>query len=418
LVNFYSESLFNFLMREHDSLYSWTRLFIALLLATVGNIGMWVVVIVLPDIQQEFKIDRGTASIPFAFTMVGFAIGNWVMGHVVDRYGITKTIILAATVNTAGYIAAMYVNNVYSLSILQFFIGLGTAAAFGPLIADTSHWFLKRRGIAVALIASGNYFSGAIWPPLFNSTLQSDGWRDVYWILALSTVFIMIPLSFLLTKKISEETARISDAASSDKRQNVSISPKALTILLSIAGIGCCVAMSMPQVHIVAFCIDLGFGPAVGAEMLSLMLIGGIISRLINGILADKLGGVYTLLIGSTLQCIALFLYLPFDGLVSLYIVSLVFGLSQGGIVPSYAIIIREYLPGVDAGTRVGFVMMCTIMGMAIGGWMSGWIYDLTGSYAAAFWNGIVWNFLNIAIVLFLITRNRKSKIMRLQTAV
>ncbi len=405
-------------MREHDSLYSWTRLFIALLLATVGNIGMWVVVIVLPDIQQEFKIDRGTASIPFALTMVGFAIGNWVMGHVVDRYGITKTIILAATVNTAGYIAAMYVNNVYFLSILQFFIGLGTAAAFGPLIADTSHWFLKRRGIAVALIASGNYFSGAIWPPLFNSTLQSDGWRDVYWILALSTVFIMIPLSFLLTKKISEETARISDAASSDKRQNVSISPKALTVLLSIAGIGCCIAMSMPQVHIVAFCIDLGFGPAVGAEMLSLMLIGGIISRLINGILADKLGGVYTLLIGSTLQCIALFLYLPFDGLVSLYIVSLVFGLSQGGIVPSYAIIIREYLPGVDAGTRVGFVMMCTIMGMAIGGWMSGWIYDLTGSYAAAFWNGIVWNFMNIAIVLFLITRNRKSKIMRLQTAV
>ena len=405
-------------MREHDSLYSWTRLLIALLLATVGNIGMWVVVIVLPDIQQEFKIDRGTASIPFALTMVGFAIGNWVMGHVVDRYGITKTIILAATVNTAGYIAAMYVNNVYYLSILQFFIGLGTAAAFGPLIADTSHWFLKRRGIAVALIASGNYFSGAIWPPLFNSTLQSDGWRDVYWILALSTVFIMIPLSFLLAKKISEETARISDAASSDKRQNVSISPKALTILLSIAGIGCCVAMSMPQVHIVAFCIDLGFGPAVGAEMLSLMLIGGIISRLINGLIADKLGGVYTLLIGSTLQCIALFLYLPFDGLVSLYIVSLVFGLSQGGIVPSYAIIIREYLPGADAGTRVGFVMMCTIMGMAIGGWMSGWIYDLTGSYAAAFWNGIVWNFLNIAIVLFLITRNRKSKIMRLQTAV
>ena len=405
-------------MREHDSLYSWTRLFIALLLATVGNIGMWVVVIVLPDIQQEFKIDRGTASIPFALTMVGFAIGNWVMGHVVDRYGITKTIIFAATVNTAGYIAAMYVNNVYSLSILQFFIGLGTAAAFGPLIADTSHWFLKRRGIAVALIASGNYFSGAIWPPLFNNTLQSDGWRDVYWILALSTVFIMIPLSFLLAKKISEETARISDAASSDKRQNVSISPKALTILLSIAGIGCCVAMSMPQVHIVAFCIDLGFGPAVGAEMLSLMLVGGIISRLINGLIADKLGGVYTLLIGSTLQCIALFLYLPFDGLVSLYIVSLVFGLSQGGIVPSYAIIIREYLPGADAGTRVGFVMMCTIMGMAIGGWMSGWIYDLTGSYAAAFWNGIVWNFLNIAIVLFLITRNRKSKIVSLQTAV
>jgi len=405
-------------MKEHDSLYSWFRLLIALLVATVGNIGMWVVVIILPDIQQEFSIDRSTASIPFALTMVGFAIGNGVMGRVVDHYGITKTIILAAIINTVGYIAAMQVNNVYLLSILQFFIGFGTAASFGPLIADTSHWFLKRRGIAVALIASGNYFSGAIWPPLFNSALQSDGWRDVYGILALATIFIMVPLSFLLTKKISEETSRVSDAASENRRSSVNISPKMLTILLSIAGVGCCVAMSMPQVHIVAFCIDLGYGPAVGAEMLSLMLIGGIISRLINGLLADKLGGVYTLLIGSTLQCIALFLYLPFDGLVSLYIVSAVFGLSQGGIVPSYAIIIREYLPSAEAGTRVGFVMMCTIMGMAIGGWMSGWIYDITGSYAAAFWNGIIWNFLNIGIVLFLIMRNRNSKFKGLQPAV
>ena len=403
-------------MKEHDSLYSWFRLIIALLVATVGNIGMWVVVIVLPDIQQEFAIDRSTASIPFALTMVGFAIGNGVMGRVVDSYGITKTIILAAIINTVGYILAMQVTNVYLLSILQFIIGFGTAASFGPLIADTSHWFLKRRGIAVALIASGNYFSGAIWPPLFNNALQADGWRDVYGILAMATIFIMIPLSFLLTKKISEETFRVSDAASESNRANVNISPRMLTILLSLAGIGCCVAMSMPQVHIVAFCIDLGYGPAVGTEMLSLMLIGGIISRLINGLLADKLGGVYTLLIGSTLQCIALFLYLPFDGLVSLYVVSAVFGLSQGGIVPSYAIIIREYLPSAEAGARVGFVMMCTIMGMAIGGWMSGWIYDITGSYTAAFWNGIIWNFLNIAIVIFLITRNRNSKISGLQT--
>ena len=183
-------------MKEHDSLYSWFRLLIALLVATVGNIGMWVVVIILPDIQQEFTIDRSTASIPFALTMVGFAIGNGVMGRIVDNYGITKTIILAAVINTIGYIAAMQVNNVYLLSILQFFIGFGTAASFGPLIADTSHWFLKRRGIAVALIASGNYFSGAIWPPLFNGALQSDGWRDVYGILAIATIFIMIPFNF------------------------------------------------------------------------------------------------------------------------------------------------------------------------------------------------------------------------------
>jgi MFS family permease len=183
--------------------------------------------------------------------------------------------------------------------------------------------------------------------------------------------------------------------------------------MLSLAGLGCCVAMSMPQVHIVAFCVDLGYGPAAGSEMLSLMLFGGIVSRLVSGILADRLGGLNTLLIGSTLQCVALFLYLPFDGLVPLYVISLIFGLSQGGIVPSYAIIVREYLPGTSAGEKVGLVMMATILGMALGGWISGWIYDLTGSYQIAFWNGIIWNFMNIGIVIILLIRSRSLRNMR-----
>jgi MFS family permease len=165
--------------------------------------------------------------------------------------------------------------------------------------------------------------------------------------------------------------------------------------------------MSMPQVHIVAYCVDLGYGPAVGAQMLSLMLLGGVGSRLLSGLIADKLGGVKTLLIGSTLQCLALFLYLPAGGLVSLYVVSLIFGLSQGGIVPSYALIVREYMPAKEAGERVGFVLMATIMGMALGGWLSAWIYDLSGSYQLAFINGIIWNGLNIAIMLWLLMRSR-----------
>ena len=160
-------------------------------------------------------------------------------------------------------------------------------------------------------------------------------------------------------------------------------------VLLIIAGVACCVAMSMPQVHIVALCVDLGYGPTVGAEMLSIMLLGGVASRLVSRLLADRLGGVRTLLIGSVLQCNALFLYLPFDGLASLYLVSLVFGLSQGGIVPSYAVIVREYMPAREAGARVGTVIMSTIIGMALGGWMSGWIYDISGSYQLAFINGI-----------------------------
>ena len=191
------------------------------------------------------------------------------------------------------------------------------------------------------------------------------------------------------------------DKAASLSTGSIGLSSGTICVLLAIAGIGCCVAMSMPQVHIVALCVDLGYGPAVGAEMLSLMLLGGVASRIASGLIADRLGGVRTLLIGSGLQCAALFLYLPFDGMVSLYVVSAVFGLSQGGIVPSYAIIVREYLPARQAGRWVGLVIMATIFGMALGGWMSGWIYDMSGSYQWAFLNGIAWNFLNLGIITF-----------------
>ena len=175
-----------------------------------------------------------------------------------------------------------------------------------------------------------------------------------------------------------------------------------LQTLLIIAGFSCCVAMSMPQVHIVAYCADLGFGPARGAEMLSLMLGLGVVSRIASGWIADHIGGAATLLVGSGLQCLALMLYLPFDGLMSLYVVSALFGLSQGGIVPSYAIIVRENFPAREAGARVGLVIMATIVGMAAGGWLTGAIFDLTGSYQTAFLHGIGWNVLNLAIALWL----------------
>jgi MFS family permease len=175
--------------------------------------------------------------------------------------------------------------------------------------------------------------------------------------------------------------------------------------LLCVAGVACCVAMSMPQVHIVAYCSDLGYGAARGAEMLSLMLACGIVSRLVSGWICDRIGGVRTLLLGSALQGTALLLFLPFDGLVPLYVVSALFGLFQGGIVPSYAIIVREYFPPAQAGVRVGAVIMATLLGMALGGWMSGKVFDLTGSYQAAFWNGIAWNLLNLSIATWIYFR-------------
>ncbi len=394
----------------HDSRYSWLRLLVTLAIATVANVGMWAVIVVMPAIETQFGASRAEAAMPYTLAMIGFGLGNMWLGQVVDRLGVTRALIGAAGLSAISYLLATWAPTITMLSGAHLLLGLGAAVGFGPLIADISHWFLRRRGIAVALVASGNYLSGAIWPTLLSGILARDGWQQVYLTLAIITVMTVIPLSLLLRRQIPAEAQSTAAAAARINAHSVGLSPRTLQYVLGLAGIGCCVAMSMPQVHIVSYCVGLGYGPAVGAEMLSLMLMGGALSRIVSGLVADKLGGVHTLLIGSVLQCVALFLFLPYDGMVPLYVISLLFGLAQGGIVPSYALVVREYMPPQEAGARVGFVLMMTILGMALGGWMSGWIYDATGQYALAFVNGILWNGLNIAIVLMLLHRSRPRR--------
>lgn len=390
-----------------DTRVSWARLALALLVSLIGSAGMWTIILILPDVQAEFGVSRAGASLPYTATMIGFALGNYLIGRAVDRFGLATSLAATAVLMGAAYGAALMAPTIGILATAQFFIGFGSAASFGPLIADVSQWFLKRRGLAVAIAASGNYISGAIWPMLLAGVLAEDGWRSAYVVVALACVVVMLPLTWTLRKGLPEGAMATSDAAAALRASKTGLSARALTLLLAMAGIGCCVAMAMPQVHIVAYCVDLGYGPAVGGEMLSLMLLFGVASRLVLGVMADRLGGVMTLLIGSTLQMLALFLYLPTSGLTSLYLVSMVFGLSQGGIVPSYAVIVREYLPAREAGARVGFVIMSTIVGMALGGWLSGVIYDVTGSYQWAFLNGIGFNALNVGVVLYILLRSR-----------
>ncbi|MGC1664489.1 MAG: MFS transporter, partial [Bradyrhizobium sp.] len=267
------------------------------------------------------------------------------------------------------------------------------------------HWFDRYRGLAVAIAASGNYIGGTIWPPIISWGMQSNGWRPTHIAIGIFTAVAMT-LALIVLRFLMGSEQRRSHVDAALPRVDLRLSTNALTAILSLASIACCVAMSMPQVHIVAYCGDLGYGVARGAEMLSLMLGFGIISRIGSGFLADRIGGIRTLLIGSIAQGSALLLYLFFDGLTSLYIISAMFGLFQGGIVPSYAIIVREAMPASEAATRIGIVIFASVFGMSFGGWISGVIFDATGSYAAAFLNGLGWNALNITIMVGLLLRS------------
>jgi MFS family permease len=384
------------------------RLTAAVVLGTVGSVGMWSVPVALPAVQTSFGVARGDASLPFTLAMMGFAFGGVVMGRLSDRLGIVPPIAVGAVAVSLGYIAAGLATNLWLFALAYALVGFGTSATFGPMMADLSQWFTRRRGIAVAIASSGNYIAGTIWPPVIEHFIARDGWRATHIGIGVFCVLAILPLLLALRRKTPAHSASVGATALA-AQGSLGISPGALQGLLCVAGLACCVAMSMPQVHIVAYCGDLGYGPARGAEMLSLMLGFGIVSRLATGLIADRVGGLPTLLLGSTLQGVALLLYLFFDGLTSLFVISALFGLFQGGIVPSYAIIVREYFPPREAGTRIGLVIMATLFGMALGGWMSGAIFDYAGSYRAAFANGLAWNLVNVTIATWLLWRGTRK---------
>src|SRR6186997_1663601 len=268
-----------------DSPTAWFRLVVAMVISTIGGVGMWSIMVALPTIQTDFGVSRANASLPFTMVMFGFAGGGVLMGRLADRFGIA------------------------------------CSASFGPLMADISHWFIRRRGIAVSLAAVGNYIAGTIWPPLLQHFIATSGWRATHIVVGLFCLVTMLPLVLFMRRRIEDHHSDEPSAAAAQRQAAMPLSPMALQVLLCIAGVACCVAMAMPQVHIVAYCGDLGYGIARGAEMLSMMLGFGIISRLISGLIADRIGGAGTLILGSSLQCLALIFYLPFDGLTSLYVV-------------------------------------------------------------------------------------------------
>lgn len=396
-------------MYSVESRYAWWRLAASTAISTLGGVGMWSITVVMPAVQAEFAATRADVSFSYTTTMIGFGIGTVGAGYLIDRLGAFYTVMLASLLLVTGYAAAAFVPSLWLFSSIQILIGLGAAASFVPMMADISHWFDKQRGLAMAICGAGNYLAGTLWPKLIDVVMRDHDWRTAYLTIAAICLVGMIPCCFVLRPRAPGHGATGMAGAAPHSARSLGLTPGRLQLWLSIAGIGCCVAMALPQAHIVAYCVDLGYGTARGAELVSIMTAGGIVSRIASGWIADRLGGIRTALIGTTLQAVALLAYLISDALIALFLVTALFGLVQGGIIPSYGVIVREYFPPREAGLRMGITVSSTVVGMAFGGWLAGALVDMTGSYQLSIINAFAWNVVNgIMIWLLLIRQNRR----------
>ena len=390
--------------------YPVVRLFASLCLMAVAGSAMYAAILVLEPAAAEFGTGRGAGSMPYTLFMIGFAFGGVMMGRLSDRFGIIAPALLASLCLPAGLLFAARATELWHFSVsLGVLCGLfGMAGTFAPVASDISHWFTARRGLAVGVVISGTYVAGAIWPPVLQHFIDTYGWRATFHGLGNLTLLTMVPLSLLLFRPavVDHEDGRAT-ARIGGRRRPLGFSSRSLQGLLCLAGVGCCAAMAMPQVHIVPLVIDLGFEAEDGARMLAVMLGCGVVSRLVSGWISDRIGGLMALLVGSALQGLVIFGFLFAHGLTTLYVLAIAFGLSQGGIVPSYTIIVRTLFPAGEAGWRVGTTMLFTVGGMALGGWLAGALYDLTGNYTASILAAFGFNVLNVGIAAWLIARDR-----------
>ena len=372
-----------------------------------GFAGLYSIVVALKPVAAELDASRGAVSFAYAVLFTGFGFGGILMGWWSDRVGImwpalTGSIAIASGLFLAGHATALW-QIVLAYGLLVGFLGLSSLMV--PLVANITHWFDRRRGIATSVVISGSYLAGTMWPPLLQIGIDEIGWRETWIRTGVVCLVVMTPLSLLLRPRI--RLPRDSALDGLRRRRALGFTPTTMQSLLCMAGLGCCIAMATPQAHIVAHATDLGHPAARGAEMLSIVFFGGFVSRIVYGWISDRIGGLRTLVIGSVGQAVTIACFIPIEGLVELYIACALFGLSQGGIVPSYALIVRRYFLAGEAGWRLGWIMLFTMLGMAFGGWLAGVLFDLTGTYSTAFLAAIVFNIVNLLIAGLFLLRSR-----------
>ncbi len=388
----------------------------SLLFMVIGTGSVYFLVISLKPISAEFEWPRTVPSVAYSLQYFGAGIGGIFMGYCLDRTGMGIPALLGASMIGIGAILTSIVSSQWELYLIYgVMMGLlGRSALFSPLMANITRWFDYKKSMAVGILGSGQGLAGAVWPPVFQHSIDAIGWRHTafwYGVFALGT---MLPLVLILRQKPPQpEPVARSASTRLSARQTVlrpqsALSPLAMQTTLSIASIGCCVAMSLPLAHIVSHVSDIGYSPARGAEVLSLMLASAAVSSFFGvGFLGGRFGGLRAIFVFSSAQALFLATLAFVDSLTAVYIAAMLFGLGYGGILPCYPIIVREHLPASEAGRRTGLIILFAGGGRALGAWLGGAIFDHTGSYKIAFLIGAAFNLANLAIIGSLIVRTR-----------
>ncbi|HEY5216762.1 MAG TPA: MFS transporter, partial [Pseudolabrys sp.] len=289
------------------------------------------------------------------------------------------------------------------------FIGLiGLGGINAPMYIYVSRWFDRRRGSALALISSGSYLAGAMWPPVFERAIAAFGWRQTMLWYALAEIVVIVPLAAIYFRHPPEVIhAAPAASAGASKARVLGWPPNAVFAMMCAAAVLCCIPMAMPQGHLVAFCSDLGISRSMGALMLSVLLGTAFLSRQVWGAISDRIGGLATVIIGSAWQAASMIAFLFTQNEAGLFVVAAAFGLGFSGIIPAYVLALRELFPAAEASWRIPTLLLFSGLGMAAGGWVAGLLYDHFGYYAPAFAAGVGANILNLLVVGVLVARQR-----------
>jgi len=393
---------------------SWKVAGVSLVILGVAFGSPWVAVVALKIIAAETGGARSVPAFASSLAWFGAGFGGIAMGWLADRYGVRLTVLVGTMMIAIGLAIASLGQGLLGQTNALYighgvFVGLtGIAGMNAPLYVYVSRWFDRRRGSALALISSGQYIAGALWPPIFERAIESFGWRETMLIFGLFQLGIILPLAAIFLKRPPETETHASAAASDGTPATVlGWPPGVVFVMLLVAGFCCCVPMSMPQAHLVALCSDLGIVASHGAAMLSLLLGTAFLSRQMWGWISDRIGGLATVLIGSAWQFCCIIGFALTQDEAGLFAVSAIFGLGFAGIVPAYVLTARELFPARQAGWRVPALLCCTGLGMAAGGWFAGLLYDHFGYYAPAFAAGLVFNSVNLVLIGTLVARRR-----------